>query len=112
LESGPPQWPRRLTIPYLVLADVVNTALSAWLVFSAHVVCYTCGLAPRITDMPALDDQSTAGAIMWVPGPIAFLIPAPILTLQVINGDCVRPKFVPGAGTIDLSALLQIPCCR
>jgi cytochrome c oxidase assembly factor CtaG len=89
-----PHWPRWLMISYLVLADVVNTALSAWLVFSSHVVYRTYEMAPRIAGMSALDDQSTAGAIMWVPGSIAFLIPALILTMQAINGDRPRPQLV------------------
>ena len=89
-----PHWPRWLMIPYLVLADVVNTALSAWLVFSTHVVYRTYEMAPRIAGMSALDDQSTAGAIMWVPGSLAFLIPALILTMQAINGDPARPQLV------------------
>ncbi|HWE49625.1 MAG TPA: cytochrome c oxidase assembly protein [Bryobacteraceae bacterium] len=84
---GRPQWSRWLMIPYLVLADMVNTGLSAWLVFSTHVVYRTYALAPRLGDLTALDDQTTAGAIMWVPGSIAFLIPAFVLTMQALNGE-------------------------
>jgi len=87
------QWSRWLMIPYLIAADVVNTALSAWLVFSTHVVYRTYEIAPRIGGMSALDDQSPAGAIMRVPGSIAFLIPAFILTLQAINGTRKRSQF-------------------
>jgi len=79
-------------IPYLVLADLVNTGLSAWLVFSTHVVYRTYELAPRLGDLTALNDQTTAGAIMWVPGSIAFLIPAFVLTMQALNGDRARPS--------------------
>jgi len=46
----------------------------------------TYELAPRLGDLSALDDQTTAGAIMWVPGSIAFLIPAFVLTMQALNG--------------------------
>jgi len=88
------QWPRWMMIPYLVLADIVNTALSAWLVFSTHVVYPTYELAPRLGGLSPLDDQSTAGAIMWVPGSIAYLIPAFVLTMQAINGARSRPVSV------------------
>jgi cytochrome c oxidase assembly factor CtaG len=88
------QWPRWMMIPYLVVADIVNTALSAWLVFSSHVVYRTYELAPRLSGMTALDDQSTAGAIMWVPGSIAYLIPAFFLTMQALNGVRSRPQAV------------------
>jgi len=87
---GRPQWSRWLIIPYLVLADVVNTALSAWLVFSTHVVYRTYELAPRVAGMSALDDQSTAGAIMWVPGSIVFLLPALIITMQAVSTERKR----------------------
>jgi cytochrome c oxidase assembly factor CtaG len=89
---SPAQWPRWMMIPYLVLADIVNTALSAWLVFSTHVVYRTYELAPRLGGGSALDDQSTAGAIMWVPGSIAFLIPAFVLTMQALNGVRTQPQ--------------------
>ncbi len=89
-----PHWPGWMMIPYLVLADIVNTGLSAWLVFSAHVVYRTYELAPRIAGMSALEDQSTAGAIMWVPGSIAFLIPAFIITMRAIQGERRWPEFV------------------
>jgi len=88
------QWPRWMMIPYLVLADIVNTALSAWLVFSTHVVYPTYELAPRLGGLSPLDDQSTAGAIMWVPGSIAYLIPAFVLTMQALNGVRSRPVAV------------------
>ncbi len=85
-EPGGAAWPRWMMIPYLVLADIVNTALSSWLVFSTHVVYKTYEMAPRVAGMSALDDQSTAGAIMWVPGSIVYLIPAFLLTMQAVNG--------------------------
>ena len=91
---GHAQWPRWMMIPYLVTADIVNTALSAWLVFSTHVVYRTYELAPRLGGISALDDQSTAGAIMWVPGSIAYLIPAFVLTMQALNGVRARPQIV------------------
>jgi hypothetical protein len=85
-----PLWPRWAMIPYLVLADLVNTGLSAWLVFSSHVVYRTYELAPRLGGISALDDQSTAGAIMWVPGSIAYLVPALVVAMQAIGGG-VKP---------------------
>jgi len=89
-----PQWPRWMLIPYLVFADIVNTALSAWLVFSTHVVYQAYALAPRLGGVSALDDQSTAGAIMWVPGSFAYLIPALALAMQALNGPRIQPRLV------------------
>jgi cytochrome c oxidase assembly factor CtaG len=108
------QWPRWMMIPYLVLADFVNTALSAWLVFSTHVVYRTYELAPRLAGLSPLDDQSTAGAIMWVPGSIAYLIPAFVLTMQVLNGGRGRRVTLPQKTVVRRKAhqpfdLLRIP---
>jgi cytochrome c oxidase assembly factor CtaG/ferredoxin len=81
-----PIGPRWAIVPYLVLADLVNTGLSAWLVFSSHVVYRTYELAPRLGGLSALDDQATAGAIMWVPGSIAYLLPALVVAMQALGG--------------------------
>src|SRR5258708_1327646 len=79
-------WPRWAMIPYLVLADLVNTGLSAWLVFSGHVVYRSYELGPRLWGISALDDQSTAGAIMWGPGSAAYLVPAFLIGMQAVCG--------------------------
>jgi cytochrome c oxidase assembly factor CtaG len=89
-----PRWPRPALILYLVLADVVNTALSAWLVFSSHVVYRTYSLVPRLGGISALSDQSTAGMLMWVPGSIAYLIPAFVITMRAFGGSSEkRPRL-------------------
>jgi len=82
---GHARWPRGAMIPYLIAADLVNTALSAYFSFSDHVVYASYSLVPRVGGISALDDQATAGAIMWVPGSIAFLLPAVILTFQLFS---------------------------
>jgi len=86
-----PVWPRWAMIPYLVLADLVNTGLSAVLSFSDHVLYPTYQLAPRLWGISALGDQATAGAIMWVPGSIAFLLPALMLGMQAIERGPAQP---------------------
>jgi putative membrane protein len=74
-----PRWPRWAMIPYLLLADVQNTALAALLVFSDRVLypSYARGGSP-------LDDQAAAGVLMWVPMSLAYLIPAGVLTLRLL----------------------------
>lgn len=68
-------WPRWAMIPYLVLADLQNSALSAILTFSDHVIYPAYNGVPRIWGFSALQDQQIAGVIMWVPGSLAFLLP-------------------------------------
>ena len=80
-----PQWPRWVIPIYLLLGDVVNTILSAFICFSNRILYPTYGAAPRIFDLAPLDDQVAAGAIMWFVGSLAFLCPAVILTVQLLS---------------------------
>jgi ferredoxin len=80
-------------IPYLLVADLQNTALAAFLSFSGRVLYPTYGAAPRLWNLSALDDQAAAGAIMWVPGSLAFLIPTALIAVQLLNARRgVRPR--------------------
>ncbi len=88
--SHAPNW---AMIPYLILADLVNTGLSAFLVFSKDVVYPTYALAPRLWGISALGDQAVAGGIMWVPGSIVFLVPAVAVAMKALDsGRGVRPS--------------------
>ena len=81
------RWSRWLVIPYLVSADFVNTGLSAFLAFCGRVVYPTYAAVPRIFDITALSDQSSAGAEMWVLGSIPFLVPAAGITLHLMSSE-------------------------
>ena len=70
---------------YLLLADLQNTALSAFLIFCDRVVYPTYAAAPRMLGMSALEDQAAAGAIMWVPGSCAFLIPLAFISIRLMS---------------------------
>lgn len=86
-----PALPRWAMIPYLLLADLQNTALAAFLSFSGRVLYPVYAAAPRVTDLSALDDQASAGAIMWVPGSIAFLVPAGFIALRLLSPQRRHP---------------------
>src|SRR3984957_7675898 len=80
-----PAWPRWAMIPYLVLADLQNTGLAAFLTFCDRVLYPTYQHAPRLWGSNPLDDQVIAGTIMWVPGSIVFLVPAAIIAIQFLS---------------------------
>jgi cytochrome c oxidase assembly factor CtaG/ferredoxin len=88
-----PVWPGWAMIPYLVLADLLNTGLSAVLTFSDHVIYASYQLAPRLWGISALDDQAAAGAIMWIPGSIAFLAPAAVIGMRALGPGRVRANL-------------------
>jgi cytochrome c oxidase assembly factor CtaG len=70
---------------YLVGADVVNTMLSAFLAFCGRPVYGFYLDHPNPFHAPPLDDQVLGASIMWVVGSIAFLLPAVIITFQLIG---------------------------
>ena len=84
-------WPWRqrgsrwMLLPYLLLADLVNTGLSAFLCFSGRLLYPSYGAVPRLFGLSALNDQIAAGAFMWVAGSTVFLIPAMLITVQLLS---------------------------
>ncbi len=87
-----PAWPRWAMIPYLLAADLQNTGLSAFLSFYEGVLYPTYAAAPRISYLSAAEDQAGAGAVMWVPGSLAFLLPVAIIGIQFLSS---KRKAVP-----------------
>ena len=91
-------WPYRqrgsrwLLLPYLVLADLVNTGLSAFLCFSGRLLYPSYAAVPRMFGLSALNDQEAAGAFMWVMGSTVFLIPAMGITVQLLSPRRARHR--------------------
>lgn len=83
--------PRWLLLPYLFLADIQNTALSAFLMFCERVLYPTYAAIPRITSLTPLEDQAAAGAVMWVVGSIFFLVPVGLITMQLLSTRTIVP---------------------
>ncbi len=72
-------------VPYLLVADLQNTALSAILVFSDRVIYQSYTSTPRLFGFSAQDDQVAAGAIMWLVGSLAFILPAIAIAVQCLS---------------------------
>jgi cytochrome c oxidase assembly factor CtaG len=91
-----PHWPLWSVPLYLLVADLLNTALSAILTFSDHALYRHYLEVPRLFGTTALSDQICAGVIMWVPGSLAFLIPAALIAIECLSprGLLVRPSRV------------------
>jgi cytochrome c oxidase assembly factor CtaG len=88
-------WPNQLhgsrwiVIPYLLAADLVNTLLSAVLVFSGRVLYPSYAEAERITRLTPLQDQVLAGSEMWVFNSLIFLIPVAVIVMILL-----RPRIL------------------
>jgi putative membrane protein len=74
-------------LPYLVGADVVNTALSAMLAFCGRPVYSYYLDQPNIFHVSPLDDQVAGAVIMWVFGSLVFLVPAVVITVRLLERD-------------------------
>ena len=72
-------------IPYLLVADVQNTVLAAVLTFADRVLYPFYEAARPGADATALGDQVLAGVLMWVPMSLAYLVPAALLTIQLLS---------------------------
>ncbi len=98
--------------PYLLAGDLQNTVLAAALVFSERVLYPTYAAAPRLFGLTALDDQALAGALMWVPGSLAFLLPAAAATWRLLAPRArVAPVAAAVASTPSLAPRRGSTCC-
>src|SRR5262245_15441275 len=95
-----PRWPRWTMILYLLLADLLNTALSAVLVFSERILYPTYVTVRRLWNLAVLDDQAAAGVLMWVPGSVIFLVPVGVLVLRFLDPPRIRRAAVIAAALL------------
>jgi len=85
-------WPAWSLPPYLLLGDLVNTGLAALLAFSDRVLYPAYETAPRLFGLSASADQVLAAALMWVPGSLAFLVPAMVITWRLLSPRAAAPS--------------------
>jgi putative membrane protein len=88
------QRPQRWSILlYLLGADVVNTALSAFLAFCNRTIYpYYAGHSNPFGIQP-LPDQILGAVVMWVFGSLAFLIPAIVIAFSLLQPAMHRKKL-------------------
>ena len=73
---SPSRASRWVLLPYLVGADLVNTALAGLLTFSPRVI---------YPSYSSLRDQAAAGALMWVVGSIFYLVPVAVIASHLLS---------------------------
>jgi len=81
------RYPGWYMLPYLVGADIVNTALSAFLAFCDRPVYAHYLAQPKRFPISPMSDQVVGAVIMWVIGSLVFLIPAVIVTVRLLQQD-------------------------
>jgi len=104
-----PSWPSATTSPhwsaalYLFLATLPCDVLSAFLVFCNRLVYPYYRSTTQLFSLTPIEDQECAGALMWVWITFAYLIPAVVLTVQILspanrNSQEVTPIAASGPG--------------
>ena len=81
------RYPGWFMLPYLVGADIVNTALSAFLAFCDRTVYSYYLTKPNPFHIAPMTDQVVGAVIMWVVGSLVFLIPAVFITISLLQQD-------------------------
>ena len=79
------RWPRWFIPVYLFSATFPCDILSAFLVFCDRVVYSSYLSAPRLFNMSPLLDQQCAAALMWTCVTMILLVPAVIVTLEILS---------------------------
>lgn len=82
---------RWVVLPYLLSADLVNTVLSAALVWSGRVLYPSYAQAERVSRLTALQDQIFAGSEMWVLNSMVFLVPVVVLVMHLLSPKLPYP---------------------
>jgi putative membrane protein len=77
-----PQWSMAL---YLFLATLPCDILSAFLAFSNRLIYPSYHSVTQLFSLSPLQDQECAGALMWVWVTFAYLIPAVVITVQILS---------------------------
>lgn len=82
---------------YLITADFVNTALSAFLAFCNRPVYSYYVTNPNPFHIDPLPDQMLGAVIMWVVGSMAFLFPAAVITYSLLQPGPHAARRMPPA---------------
>ena len=78
------RWPRWSIPLYLFCATLPCDALSAFLAFCDRVIYSSYLSAPRLLNISPLEDQQFAAVLMWTCVTIILLVPAVIVTMQLL----------------------------
>lgn len=80
-----PRWPRWSIPVYLFAATFPCDVLSGFLVFCDRVVYRPYLSTPILLGFSPLQDQECAASLMWVAVTLIFLVPAVVVTMQILS---------------------------
>lgn len=92
------RWPRWLIPLYLFCATLPCDVVSAFLAFCDRVVYASYLSGPRTLGISPLQDQERAAALMWVCVTLILLVPAIVVTMEVLSPmkaeEAMNPRVV------------------
>jgi putative membrane protein len=103
------RWPRWSLPLYLFAATLPCDALSGFLAFCDRVAYVSYVSAPRLLKIPPLEDQQLAASLMWICVTIIFLVPAIIVTMQILSPQNSR---LPETAWAEAGEIVSRPCSK
>jgi len=97
------RWSRWVLVPYLLVADGANSVVAAFMVFSGRLLYPVYADLPRLGGISAISDQIIAGAIMWVPGSILFLVTVIAIVMSALRPQSLAQPIAGSYTQIDLA---------
>jgi putative membrane protein len=88
------RWPRWSVVLYLFCATLPCDVLSAFLVFCGRVVYPSYLSATPLFGFSPLQDQECAASLMWVAVTLILLVPAAMVTIEILSPT--KPRFSEG----------------
>lgn len=82
-----------LRIAYLLIMVPVTMAVGIGISMSAEPIYLNYQTVPRVIGLSVMDDQRLAGAIMWIPGSMMFILAALVLIARAIGVEERRPPL-------------------
>jgi putative membrane protein len=104
-----PRWPRWSIPLYLFCATLPCDVLSAFLAFCGRVVYVSYLAGPLTFGMSPLQDQECASAFMWVSVTLIFLVPAVIVTMEILSPSRNYSSQEPRAVSASADQYLHAP---
>ncbi len=92
------RWPRWSIPLYLFCATLPCDALSGFLAFCDRVVYRSYLSTPQLSSLSPLQDQECAAALMWVSVTVMLLIPAVLVTMEILSPRKAHLSEAPWTG--------------
>lgn len=91
-----------MRIAYLLVMFPVTMAVGIGISMSSGPLYLNYLTVPRVMGLSLMDDQRLAGAIMWIPGSMMFILAALLLIARAIGAEERKPPLAMGSPMADL----------